>query len=116
MSKAKPKIDREERRENILRPSQYLGYNHDELGNYFIEREAFNIAEAEFRRAVWLNPYEPEFKIHLAGCLYREQRYAEALELVRQAIAQGTKNLSAQYLQELIERKLQDTSPPANSP
>ena len=92
------KIDREERRENALRPSRYLGYNWDELGLYFNDRGADQLAEAQFRRAVWLNPYEPEFKVHLAECLYRRKQYEEAAKWVDEAIRQkpdheGAKNL-----------------------
>ena len=40
--------------------------------------EAFKVAESEFRRMIWLNPFEPRFKVHLAWCLFRQKRYAEA--------------------------------------
>lgn len=39
-----------------------------------MSREAFGIAESQFRRAVWLNPYEPDFQNHLAWCLYKEDK------------------------------------------
>jgi len=72
------KQDRNERREELLRPSRYLGYDRDELGMYLLSREAYKIAETQFRRAIWLNPYEYRFVCHLAWCLYRQGKYDEA--------------------------------------
>jgi len=69
---------KEERRENALRPCPYLGYDRDELGMYLLSRGAFEIAESLFRRAVWLNPYEYRFVMHLAWCLYKQRHYKEA--------------------------------------
>lgn len=65
-------------REDVLRPSHYLGYDRDDMGCYFLGREAFELAESQFRRAVWLNPYEPVFKVHWALSLIRLDRMAEA--------------------------------------
>ena len=70
--------DRNERREDALRPSPYLGYDRDALGMHLMSREAYEIAESQFRRAVWLNPFELRFKGHLAWCLYKQGRCAEA--------------------------------------
>lgn len=86
MSKSKTrKKDRNERREELLRPSRYLGYDRDGLGMYFLSREAYKIAESQFRRAVWLNPYEYRFVCHLAWCLYKQGRYKEAKQSIEQA-------------------------------
>ena len=76
--------DFQERRENAMRPSKYLGYDHDRMGLYFLEREVFAIAETEFRRAIWLNPFEPDFQAHLAICLFQLKRYEEAGNLARE--------------------------------
>ncbi len=65
-------------RKNVLRPSHYLGYDRDDMGCYFLGREAFELAESQFRRAVWLNPYEPVFKVHWAMSLIRLNRMHEA--------------------------------------
>ena len=110
MRKSKPAIDMEERRENVLRPSRYLGYDRDEVGVHLLERGAYPQAEAFFRRAVWLNPYEPDFKIHLAGSLYRQAQYKEALEWVRQAVEQAPNNPNAKNLLNLIQRNIQPSS------
>jgi tetratricopeptide (TPR) repeat protein len=67
-------------REELLRPCPYLGYNHDRIGVHCLARDALAIAEKSFRRAIWLNPYEPRFVLHLAHAQFRRKRYEEALE------------------------------------
>jgi len=76
-----------ERRENALRPSRYLGYDRDQLGVYLMNRGASAIAESQFRRAIWLNPFEPLFREHLALCLLRQGRQAEALSVVMEGLS-----------------------------
>jgi tetratricopeptide (TPR) repeat protein len=66
-------------REELLRPCPYLGYDHDRIGVHCLAREALGIAEQSFRRAIWLNPFEPRFALHLAHALLRQKRYEEAL-------------------------------------
>ena len=72
------------RREEVLRPWPTLGYDWDALAMHLVSREAFEVAEEQLRRAVWLNPFEPRFKVHLAWCLCREKRYSEALTWIKQ--------------------------------
>ena len=36
-----------------------------------------------FRRAIWLNPYEPRFVLHLAHALFHQKRHEEALEVLK---------------------------------
>ncbi len=67
-------------REELLRPCPYLGYDHDRIGIHCLAKGALGIAEISFRRAIWLNPYEPRFVLHLAHAQYRRKRYQEALE------------------------------------
>lgn len=74
--------DMHELRENVLRPWPTLGYDRDSLALHLMERGAFPIAESQFRRAAWLNPYEPKFKAHLAECLWRQGKLAEARALM----------------------------------
>jgi hypothetical protein len=76
------KRDPDELREEALRPSPYLGYDRARLAAYLMGRGAFNMAEPQLRRAVWLNPFEPGFKRLLAWCLYKQTRYAEAKDWV----------------------------------
>jgi tetratricopeptide (TPR) repeat protein len=79
---------KEVRREDALRPSPYLGYDRHSVALHCMSRGAFDIAESELRRIVWLNPYEPQFAHDLAWCLYRQQRYQEAKEWGRKALEQ----------------------------
>jgi len=67
-------------REELLRPCPYLGYDHDRIGVHCLAKESFRVAELCFRRAMWLNPYEPWFVVHLAHSLSQQKRYGEALE------------------------------------
>jgi thioredoxin-like negative regulator of GroEL len=46
---------------------------------HLVERGAYKIAETQLRRAIWLNPFEARFKTHLAWCLYKQGRHADAL-------------------------------------
>jgi len=106
MTRKRPRVlDQNERRENTLRPSPHLGYDRDALGMHLMSREAFRIAESQFRRAVWLNPFEPEFKNHLAWCLYKQNKFAEAREWAQKALDQKD-DPNTRVLLSLIERKL----------
>lgn len=71
-------------REEVLRPSHYLGYDRDDMGCYFLGREAFELAESQFRRAVYVNPFEPAFKVHWAISLTHLNRMNEARALLAQ--------------------------------
>jgi Tfp pilus assembly protein PilF len=97
--------DQNERRENALRPNLRLGYDRDALGMHLMSREAFRIAESQFRRAVWLNPFEAEFKNHLAWCLYKQKKYTEAREWAQKAI-DGKDDPNTRLLLNLIGLKL----------
>lgn len=101
------KLTREERRENALRPCAVLGYDRDALAVYLIERGAYPVAEALLRRAVWLNPYEPWFKAHLALCLYRQGRNADALACLAE-VAEADKDEKMRTLVRLIEDDMSD--------
>jgi tetratricopeptide (TPR) repeat protein len=104
--KKKTNLSREERRENALRPSRYLGYDHDTLGLHLLSREAYEIAIHCFRRSVWLNPFEPAFKEHLAWCLYKLGRDIEACDWATKVLSLDPDSLENKHLLELLERKL----------
>jgi hypothetical protein len=87
--------DQQWRREDLLRPSLYLGYDRDQLGVYFVERGIMKLAESQFRRAAWLNPYEPLFKVHLAGALLALGRSEEARSLIQEVLAKNPENADA---------------------
>ena len=99
------KLSREERREEALRPCATLGYDRDSLALHFIEKEMFALAETQLRRAVWLNPFEAEFKVHLAWCLYRRDKFSEAREWAQKALDQKDEPNTRDLL-DLIERNL----------
>jgi tetratricopeptide (TPR) repeat protein len=106
MPRKRDNIDREERKEEALRPSPYIGYNRDKLAIYLLSRKAYKIAESQFRRAIWLNPYEPVFKQHLAVCLYQDGRYTEAKEWILKALEQKPDDTENHKILELIEQEL----------
>jgi hypothetical protein len=56
----------DEQKEERMRPSRFLGYSRDSLGMHALQEDMLDIAESQFRRATYLNPYEPRFKQHLA--------------------------------------------------
>ena len=105
--------DPEELREDFLRPHPYLGYGRDQLALYLMSREAHEIAESQLRRAIWVNPYEKAFKIHLAECLCRTHRYAEARELIVKCLEQDPDNVDCRTLLEKIEERLAAAQPKA---
>jgi Flp pilus assembly protein TadD len=95
---------RTERCEELLRPSRRLGYDRDRLALYLIEREALEIAESELRRAIWLNPFEPRFKAHLAWCLYRQKRVEDARAAIDEACSQGLDDEESNAIRRAIAR------------
>ncbi len=89
MTKRDDNRNPDERREDALRPCKFLGYDRDTLGMHLLYRDAYEIAETQFRRAVWLNPFETQFRIHLAWCLYKQARIAEAMQCLKDVQAAG---------------------------
>lgn len=109
--------DFQEHRENAMRPSKYLGYDHDQLGVYLLEREAFAIAEVEFRRAVWLNPFDTNFKVHLAISLFQQKRDGEAMDLARLIQEAAPERPDIKELIRLIEKRIRvDAGTPPSAP
>ena len=51
---------------------------------YFLNCGAYELAETQLRRAIWLNPYEPHFTAHLAWCLYKLNRHDDSLAVLNQ--------------------------------
>ena len=99
------KLSREERREEALRPSRYLGYDRDTLGVHLVSCHAYALAAGQLRRAIWLNPSEPRFKEHLACCLYKQERYREAREWILKALEQK-EDEGFRHTLNLIEQRL----------
>jgi len=110
------KRDRDEILEDCLRPDPRLGFNRDNLGMYFLGREADAIAETQFRRAVWVNPFEPMFKFHWALSLFRLGRYSNAIEQLEQVLTTKPDDADARRLLELCRRQQTDpTTPPTTN-
>ena len=99
-----PKLSEE--LEERLRPNRYLGYDRDHLGVALLRREIFEAAESQFRRAVYLNPYEAAFKQHLAWCLHRMNRNEEALPLIEEAIREKPEDPDAPVALEKIREAI----------
>jgi len=88
--------------EEALRPSRYLGFDHDRMGLYLLTREAYEIAESEFRRAIWLNPCEPSFQAHLAWCLYKAGKIPEAQEWIEKVRSEHPDSSEVKTIYKLI--------------
>jgi hypothetical protein len=70
--------DLQDRREDLLRPSPWLGYGREALAIHLMSRGAHALAESQLRRMVWLNPFEPRFAERLRRCLLAQGKTAEA--------------------------------------
>ena len=100
------KKSEEELREDALRPSRWLGYDRDSIGVHLVSRGAYELAETQLRRAIWLNPYEVRFKQHLGWCLLKAGRLDEAKEWAEKALAQAPDDEDSKKLLNHIERRL----------
>jgi Tfp pilus assembly protein PilF len=103
----------DELREEKMRPSRFLGYDRDSLGMYALQREMFPVAESQFRRAAWLNPFEPAFLQHLAWCLYKQGKYAEAKRCIVEALSRKSGDKDYHQVLLKIEEKLGAAGSPA---
>jgi tetratricopeptide (TPR) repeat protein len=88
--------------EEKLHPCRYLGYDRDHLGVALLRREMFEAAASQFKRAVYLNPYEAMFKQHLAWCLFRMRAYSDALSAINEALGQNPNDPDASLVREKI--------------
>jgi Flp pilus assembly protein TadD len=104
--KRRPRGKNETARENLLRPNPFLGYDHDTVASHLLKQHAYALAEGEFRRAVYLNPFEAAFKGHLAWCLYRQKRFEEAREWVVQALEQDPESGPFRQILGMVDAKL----------
>jgi hypothetical protein len=96
LSKAsRPRRDPELAREEALRPCPFLGFDRDQLGCYLVGRGALELAESQFRRAVWLNPFEASFKVHWALTLIKLERKPEAHDVLRDVLTKTPEDKEA---------------------
>jgi predicted Zn-dependent protease len=89
--------------EERLRPSKFLGYDHDKLGYFLLKKEVFDIAEEEFKRAIYLNPYEPVFSQHLAWAYFKQKRFKEARDIIATSLETKPDDKDSQYILQRIE-------------
>lgn len=94
-------------RNDVLRPSPYLGYAQASVGAHMMACGAHAIAEQFFRQAIWLSPFNPRFNVLLAASLYEQQRFGEAIDLLAAVLQDSPNDVAAQRLLKLCERKLQ---------
>jgi Tfp pilus assembly protein PilF len=92
--------------EEQMRPSRFLGYNRDTLGMHALQKEMFDVAESQFRRAAYLNPHEPRFKQHLAWALYKRGKFYEARQLIMQALDQAPHDEDNRHILTKVEEKI----------
>jgi len=90
-----------------MQPWPTLGYDRDRIAMHLVSIEAFEVAESELRRAVWLNPYETRFKFHLAWCLFREKKYPEAKKWILCALEQRPGDKESMNVLRVIEDALE---------
>ena len=78
-----------------------------------MRKEMFEVAESQFRRAAYLNPYEAGFKQHLAWCLYKQGKLTEARKWVVAALRQKPGDPdSGQILLKITEKPGLDSAMP----
>jgi tetratricopeptide (TPR) repeat protein len=102
--------------EERLRPNRYLGYDRDSLGVALLRREMFTAAESQFRRAVYLNPYEPAFRQHLAWCLHRMGQDAEAIAIIEESLRLKPNDPDALMAREKILESIEKCKRPLSQP
>jgi Flp pilus assembly protein TadD len=99
-----PHLD--EQNEERMRPSRFLGYNRDRLGTYALQKDMLDVAESQFRRATYLNPYESRFKQHLAWALYKQEKYSEARRFILEALDQKPYDEDNRHILAKVEEKI----------
>jgi thioredoxin-like negative regulator of GroEL len=107
---AKSTTSKKERFENIMRPNRHLGYDYFKVGIHICNKGAYKIAEVLFKRAVWLNPFEPKFKIHLARCLYHLNLLEEAHKWIIEALNQDLEDKDAQIVLKWINESIKSNN------
>lgn len=88
--------------EERLRPSRFLGFDRDRIGVFLLSKEMYDVAEVQFRRAAYLNPYEPAFSQHLAWALFKEGKLEEARKAIEESLRQNPNDKDSHYIQNRI--------------
>ncbi len=93
------------KKEDRMRPSRFLGYDHNNIAIHLFKMGTYEIAENEVRRAIWLNPYEIRFKINLAWFLCKLKKTGEAEDLVLTILKESPDNTEAKKIMEFIDQQ-----------
>jgi len=102
--------------EERLHPSRFLGYDRDRIGLHLLSKEIYDVAEEQFRRAVYLNPYEAAFSQHLAWALFKRGRFDEAKRWIRQSLVQKPDEADSRYIAKRIDEEIQRRAEPPKEP
>lgn len=91
-----------DRRERLLGPNPYGGHNHNNLGCELFQMGHFEMAAAEFQRAVEINPWKGFFKANLARALLALGQVDGAKAMIRKALDQEPNQPGALFAHALI--------------
>jgi tetratricopeptide (TPR) repeat protein len=94
------------KREEILGPNPWGGYDHNRLGCEFLRRDALDLALSEMERAVAINPWEPTFKVNLFHAYLRKGRVEEAAKTLDEALEQEPRLAAGWFAYALLYEKL----------
>jgi Flp pilus assembly protein TadD len=104
MKKNRPLTPRlSEEIEERLHPSKFLGYDRDKMGLFLISKGIFDLAETQFLRAAYLNPYEPAFMQHLAWALFKQNKLGEAHKAIDASLEKRPDDNDSIYIRQRIE-------------
>ncbi len=98
--------------EERMRPSRFLGYDRDRIGLHLLSKGIFDVAESQFRRAVYLNPYEAAFAQHLAWALFKRERLHEAKKWIGASLARKPDDPDSLYIAQRIDDALKTQGSP----
>lgn len=97
-----------DRRERLLAPNPWGGYNHNNLGCELFQMGHFEMAASEFRRAVEINPWKAFFKANLARALLALGRIDAAKVMISKALDQEPGQSGTLFAHALILERLGD--------
>ena len=91
-----------EQAEERIRPSRFLGFDRDRIGIHLLSKEMYEVAEAQFRRAAYLNPYEPAFTQHLAWALFKRGKLKDARSAIEESLKSAPDDKDSIYIRNRI--------------
>ena len=94
------------KREEILGPTPWGGYDHNSLGCEFLRSGALDLAVSELEKAVTINPWEAVFKINLAHAYLRKGRVDEAAKNLDEALEREPRSAAGWFAYAILYEKL----------